>query len=440
MTFTSTNDPSLRVSLREAVFNGSAADGGLYLPVKIPRLPAALFANLSTLDLHQVGYLVMSSLLGDAMPLSVIKAIGDDTLNFKMPVVPITTRAGLHVMELFHGPTMCFKDVGARFMARLVSYLRRGMSSSGTLNVLVASSGDTGSAVANGFRDVKGVRVIVLYPTGVVNYIQESQFATLGNNVVAVEVNGTFDDCKRLVEEAFADEKLRGTMALTSATSVNIARLLPQAIYYFHAVGQLQRAGVDTGRGVTFAVPCANLGNLASGLLAWRMGLPVKRFLAVENENNIFYRYMTTGNFEPRPSLSSIAPALDAGKPGNFARVAALTGSLQAARGIIEAHCCNDDDIVNAMRTAWTRDKYLIDPNTAVAYHAADSLASADEPTVVLATAHASKLKHTVEQVLGIELSLPRQLARFLEGRRSVTPLQSGYTAFRRFLQHLPAL
>lgn len=439
MLFSSTNDALMRVSLREAVFNGTAPDGALYMPVSIPQLPGALIDNLSTLDLQQVGYVVLSTLLGDSITLAALKAMVDDTLSFDIPVVPVATRPGMHVMELFHGPTMCFKDVGARFMARLLGHLRRGMSSAlGTLNVLVASSGDTGSAVANGFRDVKGVRVIVLYPKGVVNYIQEAQFATLGSNVVAVEVNGTFDDCKRLVEQAFADVPLRHRISLTSATSVNIARLLPQVVYYFHAVAELQRSGVDTGGGVAFAVPCANLGNLAAGLLAWRMGLPVKRFLAVENQNNIFYRYMTTGVFEPRPSLASIAPALDAGNPGNFARVAALTGSLEQARRIVEPHCCDDTAIVDTMRTAWTRDHYLIDPNTAVAYGAADRHLQPGVPTIVLATAHAAKLKRTVEQVLGTELALPRQLARFLEGRRHVETLPSGYTAFRRFLLALP--
>ena len=280
-------------SLEEAVIHAVAPDGGLYMPQSVPRLPLAFIRNMANMSLQEIGYAIANFAFQGDVDATVLHDIVYDTLNFPMPIHQL--ESGQFVLELFHGPTMAFKDVGARFMGRLLAYFKRKHSDWPVINVLVPTSGDTGAAVASGFCDVPGVHVYVLYPQDKVSYSQEAQFATLGHNVTAVMVNGTYDDCKSLVEQALMDKSLNSRMQLTTATTINVARLIPQTFYYFYAVAELMRQGEDVSN-LVISVPCANLGNLASGLLARAMGLPVKRFVSVENDNNIFYHYVQTGH------------------------------------------------------------------------------------------------------------------------------------------------
>ena len=301
------------------------------------------------------------------------------------------------------------------------------------VNVIVPTSGDTGSAVANGFAHVRGVHVYVLYPRDGVSYVQEAQFASLGGNVTALEVNGSFDDCKQLAEQAFRDPELNRQLTLTSATTINVARLLPQTFYYFWAYAQLLQRG-HAGKPLVVAVPCANLGNLASGLMARAMGLPITRFVSVENENNIFYNYVCTGQFTPRPSVTSIAPALDAGNPTNFARVTALLGDVEQVRQVVHARSYTDTDILDTIAHVFGEHQYLLDPQSAIAWRGLADDLQPGETGITLATAHPAKFSATVEAATGRPVDMPLQLVRFLQGTRHVTPLNNGYTALRKFL------
>jgi threonine synthase len=328
---------------------------------------------------------------------------------------------------------MAFKDVGTRFMARLLDYYRRRHPEWSTLNVLVPTSGDTGSAVANSFWQMPGVRVYVLYPRGTVGKIQKAQFATLGGNVTAVEVNGSFDDCKSLVESAFMDEELNDAMRLTSAMSINYARIIPQMVYYFWAYVQLVRQRADTAH-LVFAVPCSNLGNLASGLMAQAMGLPVKRFISVENQNNIFYNYVKSGVFTPKPTQYSIAPALDAGCPNNFGRIVDLLGSHENICRHIHAYSYDDNQIIETIERAYASEGYLLDPHSAVAYRALGEDVRPGETAIALATAHPAKLKNLMERIVNAPIALPPQLSRFVGRQLQINKMSNGFTAFKRLL------
>ena len=397
----------------------------------MPRLPRAFLRNMSAMTLQEMAYAIAAYALSGDVPADVLHDIVFDTFNFPIPLVQ--TDGGHYVLELFHGPTMAFKDVGTRFMARLLDYYRSRHPEWSTLNVLVPTSGDTGSAVANSFLGMPGVNVYVLYPRGAINMIQRVQFATLGHNVTAIEVNGSFDDCKSLVEKAFMDTDLNNAMRLTSATSINYARLVPQMLYYFWAYVQLDRMQADT-RNLVFAVPCSNLGNLASGLMAQAMGLPVKRFVSVENQNNIFYNYVKTGAFTPKPTQYSIAPALDSGCPTNFDRILELLGSHDNICRHIHAYSYNDDQIIETIRQTYHGERYLLDPHTAVAYRALGEDLRQGETGIALATAHPAKLKNLMEDIIGVPIAVPDQLALFLGGKIQVTKMSNGFTAFKRLL------
>ena len=431
MFYHSTSNHQNTATLEQAVIKGLAPDGGLYLPQRLPRLPQAFLRNMGSMTLQEMGHAIAAFALKDDVPTDVLHDIVFETFNFQIPLVK--TASGKYLLELFHGPTMAFKDVGTRFMARLLNYYRSRHPEWTTLNVLVPTSGDTGSAVANSFLDMPGVNVYVLYPRGAVNVIQQAQFATLGGNVTAIEVNGTFDDCKMLVEKAFMDDELNSVMRLTSATSINYARLVPQMLYYFWAYVQLANSGVDTSR-LVFAVPCSNLGNLTSGLMAQQMGLPVKRFVSVENQNNIFYNYVKTGVFTPKPTQYSIAPALDAGCPNNFGRVVELMGSHENICRNIHAYSYNDDQIIDTIRSTYRDEGYLLDPHTAVAYRALGEDLQPGETGIALATAHPAKLLNTMERVIEEPVSMPSQLAKFINGHMHVTPMNNGFTSFKRLL------
>ncbi len=431
MLYYSTKNRQATATLEQAVIRGLAPDGGLYLPERLPLLPQAFLRNMSAMTLQEVGYAIASFALSDDVPADVLHEIVFDAFDFDIPLVK--TASGNYVLELFHGPTMAFKDVGTRFMARLLNYFRSRHPEWRTLNVLVPTSGDTGSAVANSFWHMPGVNVYVLYPRAAVGKIQMAQFATLGGNVTAIEVNGSFDDCKSLVEEAFMDRELNEAMRLTSAMSINLARLVPQMVYYFWTHAQLVKQQVDTSN-LVFAVPCSNLGNLTSGLLAQQMGLPVKRFISVENQNNIFYNYVKTGIFSPKPTQYSIAPALDAGSPNNFDRIVDLLGSHDNICRHIHAYSYNDDQIIDTIRHTYRDEHYLLDPHSAVAYRALGEDLRYGETGVALATAHPAKLRNLMENIIEESISLPAQLERFLGGDIRVKKMSNGFTAFKQLL------
>ncbi len=431
MLYYSTHDPRHMVTLREAVLQGVSPDGGLYMPQTIRPLPRAFFENMGGMSLQDMSYAVINHLAQGDIPSQVLHQVVNAAFDFDIPLVH--TCDNRFVLELFHGPTMACKDLGARFMGMMIGHYKALNTDSPTINVLVPTSGDTGSAVANGFLGIPKVRVFVLYPKGQINLIQLVQFATLGQNVTALEVNGTFDDCKSLIAQSLTDEELNRQLVVTSGTSINIARILPQTVYYFWALAQLQRQGIDTGN-VVVSVPCSNLGNLTSGLIAQAMGLPIKRFLSVENDNNIFYNYVKTGIFSPRPSKTSIAPALDSGNPTNFGRVQDLLGTLDNIRNHVHAYSYHDGQIIDTMRAVYRRENYLLDPHSAVAYQALLDDLQPGETGISLATAHSVKWKETVERIIGQELTIPSQLARFLAGNLQVKPMNSGFTSFKRYL------
>ena len=431
MVYYSTSNPNITATLEQAVTRALAPDGGLYVPQKLPELPKAFLRNIGAMTLQELAYAIAAMAFSNDVPPDVLHNIVFETLNFDIPLV--STQSGNYVLELFHGPTMAFKDVGTRFMARLLDYYRTCHPEWKTLNVLVPTSGDTGSAVANSFHGMPGVNVYALYPRGTVNKIQKSQFATLGGNVTAIEVNGSFDDCKQLVEKAFLDKELNAAMRLTSATSINYARLVPQMFYYFWAYAQLVRQQVDTSD-LVFAVPCSNLGNLASGLMAQAMGLPVKRFVSVENQNNIFFKYVKTGSFAPKSTQYSIAPALDAGNPTNFGRIVDLLGSHENICRHIHAYSYNDSQIIDTIMHTYDDEGYLLDPHSAVAYRALKEDLQPGEVGIALATAHPAKLQHLMQNIIEEPVPLPEQLSHFMNSDLHVKKMPNGFTAFKRLL------
>ena len=323
MKYYSTNKQAPVASLEEAVVKGLAGDKGLYMPEYIDSLDEEVIANMKNQSFHEIACTVAQMFFGEDIEPEVLDGIVKDTLSFETPVVPV--KGNIYSLELFHGPTLAFKDVGGRFMARLLGYFikKEGLKQ---VNVLVATSGDTGSAVANGFLGVPGIHVYVLYPKGKVSPIQECQFTTLGQNITALEIDGTFDDCQALVKSAFMDEELNRHMKLTSANSINVARFLPQSFYYFNAYAQLDKLGKADE--LVVCVPSGNFGNITAGLFAYWMGLPIKRFVAANNRNDVFLEYLNTGTYTPRPSVATLANAMDVGDPSNFARIIDLFGAF----------------------------------------------------------------------------------------------------------------
>lgn len=432
MKYYSTNGLSERVSLKDAVIKGLASDKGLFMPERIPTIPAAFFKNIGGLSLLEISFTVAESLFGEDIASGILKEIVYDALNFDIPLIHIADNR--YSLELYHGPTLAFKDVGARFMARILGYFNSMDNDERPVNVLVATSGDTGSAVANGFLNVEGVRVYVLYPKGKVSQIQESQFTTLGRNITALEVDGTFDDCQALVKNAFLDEAVNSRLKLTSANSINIARFLPQMFYYFYAYAQLMKQGGNPSE-LVFAVPSGNFGNLTAGLVAKRMGLPVKRFIAANNRNDVFYQYLQSGDFRPRPSVQTIANAMDVGNPSNFARILDLYGnSHHAIVEDISGAVYDDNQIKGILKETYSQEGYLLDPHGAIGYGALKAGLEENEIGVCLETAHPAKFKDVVESVIGKEIAIPERLRKFMEGTKRTVPMSAEYDAFRDFL------
>lgn len=431
MKYYSTNRRTPEVSLREAVVASMAPDNGLYMPERIERLPDAFFDGIARLDLHRIACRVADAFFGEEIEPETLRRIVRDTFCFDIPVVRVDD--GIWALELFHGPTMAFKDVGARFMARILSHFIEGRDDEHPVTVLVATSGDTGGAVANGFLGVEGIDVVVLYPKGRVSDIQEKQFTTLGRNVTALEIEGTFDDCQRLVKSAFLDRELNERFRLTSANSINVARFLPQAFYYFNAYAQMRRAG-ENGE-IVVSVPSGNFGNITAGLFAKRMGLPVKRFIAANNSNDIFLQYLITGVYTPRPSVATLANAMDVGDPSNFVRVLDLYGqSIDAIRADISGARYSDDRIRSILADTLKRTGYLLDPHGACGYQALKEGLQAGETGVFLETAHPAKFKDTVEPIIGQPVAVPQRLAEFMKGQKLSVGLPSDFDTFKRFL------
>lgn len=432
MKYYSTNHQAPDATLQEAVVKGLASDKGLYMPHVIKALPQSFYDHIENFSFQEIAYQVADAFFGEDVPADILKQIVYDTLNFDVPAVKV--KENIYSLELFHGPTLAFKDVGGRFMARLLGYFIK-KEGQKQVNVLVATSGDTGSAVANGFLGVEGIHVYVLYPKGKVSEIQEKQFTTLGQNITAIEVDGTFDDCQALVKNAFMDAELNAHMKLTSANSINVARFLPQAFYYFYAYAQMKKAGKADN--LVVCVPSGNFGNITAGLFGKRMGLPVKRFIAANNRNDIFYQYLQTAKYNPRPSVATIANAMDVGDPSNFARVLALyENSHEAICTEISGATYNDEQIRETVKVAYQETGYLLDPHGACGYRALEEGLQENEVGVFLETAHPAKFLETVESIIGDKVEIPVKLQEFMKGTKQSIPMAKDFESFKEYLMN----
>jgi threonine synthase len=430
MKYYSTNKQSPTVDLQTAVVKGLASDKGLYMPETVKRLPDSFFEKIQEMSFQEIAYEVAQAFFGEDIDAATLKAIVYDTLNFETPLVPVSD--SIYSLELFHGPTLAFKDVGARFMARLLGYFikKQGITN---INVLVATSGDTGSAVANGFLGVDGIHVYVLYPKGKVSAIQECQFTTLGKNITALEIDGTFDDCQALVKAAFLDKELNDKLQLTSANSINVARFLPQAFYYFNAYAQLQRR--DIRNELVVCVPSGNFGNITAGLIARKMGLPVKRFIAANNKNDIFLQYLLTGFYNPKPSVQTLANAMDVGDPSNFVRILDLYHhNHETITQTISGCSVSDESIRETVKICYESTGYLLDPHGACGYLALLEKLQPNETGIFLETAHPAKFKDTIEAILHKTIEVPQKLQEFMKGTKQSIELDKEFQTFKDFL------
>lgn len=430
MKYYSTNGKAPEADLHKAVVKGLAEDKGLYMPETLKKLPQDFFDNIQDMSFQEISYRVADAFFGEDVPADTLKKIVYDTLSFDCPTVKVNNN--IYSLELFHGPTLAFKDVGARFMARLLGHF---ISQEGKeeVNVLVATSGDTGSAVANGFLGVEGIHVYVLYPKGKVSAIQECQFTTLGKNITAVEVDGVFDDCQALVKSAFMDNELNKHMKLTSANSINVARFLPQSFYYFYAYAQMKKLGLADN--LVVCVPSGNFGNITSGLFAKKMGLPIKRFIAANNANDIFYKYLQTGVYEPKASVQTIANAMDVGDPSNFARIIDLyKNDHDAICADVSGATFTDEQIAETIKAVSDKYGYICDPHGACGYRALEAGLKEGETGVFLETAHPAKFKSTVESIIGHEIEIPKKLAEFMKGTKQSIQMPKNFEDFKEYL------
>ncbi len=431
MKFYSTNNSKHQVSLAEAVIKGLAPDQGLYMPEKIPTLSPEFIEKLPELSFREIGYEVISAIFSEDLSKDQIHELVEHTLTFDAPLVKV--EEDVFSLELFHGPTLAFKDFGARFCSKLMSMLLGG--SDKKVRVLVATSGDTGSAVANGFLGVEGVEVIILFPKGKVSELQEKQFTTLGQNITSLEVDGVFDDCQKMVKEAFLDQELNEKLLLTSANSINIARWIPQALYYFYAYSCLPK----NGKKVVFAVPSGNFGNIAAGILAQRMGLPIDQFVAATNVNKVVPEYLRGADFKAKASIQTISNSMDVGNPSNFPRLLALYGkSEESLKSHVKGYFYTDTETVEVMQEV-KKSGYILDPHGAVGYKGLKDFMSENPgyQGVFLETAHPGKFRETVEKALDIKLTLPERLAAFMEGEKKVEALGNDFEEFKGYLMSL---
>ena len=428
MKFYSTTNKKELVSLREAVTKGLAPDGGLYMPEEIMPLPSIHLSGLDKRSNPEIAFEVTRHFIGNDVPEKVIGKIVEDTVSFEVPLIQLADH--IWSMELFHGPTLAFKDFGARFMASLLGYFAQ--EEGDQFTILVATSGDTGSAVAHGFHKVMGINVIVLYPSGKVSDLQEKQFATLGDNITALEVEGTFDDCQRLVKTAFGDKELRDKLNLTSANSINIARLIPQSFYYFFAYARM-----DKNIPLVFSVPSGNFGNLTGGIFAQRMGLPIHHFIAATNTNDVVPQYLQTKIFEARPSVQTISNAMDVGDPSNFTRLLDLFNhDYKLFSQAITGFAFSDDDTRSAMKEVFRETGYTLDPHGAVGYLGMKKYWEVNKEVngIFLETAHPGKFKEVVEVVMANKVVLPERLSRLQQMEKKSIKMSKSFSDFREYL------
>jgi threonine synthase len=415
MQYYSTGRKSATVSLKEAVTKGLAADGGLYMPVSLPDLSSSFFERSSGMSLQEIAFEVAHAYLGEDVPANIISDIINSSLNFPIPLNEV--EPGIFSLELYHGPTLAFKDVGARFMSRLLAYLHRGENRA--LNVIVATSGDTGSAVAAGFHNVQGINVFVLFPKGKVSQLQQKQITTWGDNIYSIEVDGSFDDCQKLAKQMLGDAHMNSSLLLTSANSINIARLIPQSFYYYYARALLSDSRLPT----VFSVPSGNFGNLTGGLMAKSTGLPVNRFIAATNINDVFREYLSTGVYRSRPSRQTISNAMDVGDPSNFARIMELMGSdiSNFRRGLV-SYSFTDEETSDSIKKVFTETGYIMDPHGAVAYRGLKQYLSEHKEgvsSVFLETAHPAKFPETMLNIVGAGHELPARLQEVINKQES---------------------
>lgn len=425
----STKNPSSDFSLKEAIFKGLPDDGGLFMPYVIPVLPNAFFENIQNLSLQEIAFEVSKNMLQGAVPDDALRNIVEDAINFEVPLVPLDEN--IYSLELFHGPTYAFKDFGARFMSRLMAYFIDNKQEE--VNILVATSGDTGSAVAHGFLGVPGIHVTILYPSGKVSDMQEKQFTTLGSNITALEVDGTFDDCQKMVKQAFNDQKLNAAMKLTSANSINIARLIPQSFYYFYAYSRL-----DKRKPLVFSVPSGNFGNLLGGLLAKKMGLPIYKFVAATNANHVVPDYLASGEFNPRPSVRTVSNAMDVGNPSNFERILNIFAeSFEDIKSNIDGKHYTDEETKAIITAVHKEQGYILDPHSAIGYKGLkDYLAEEgkDLNGVFLSTAHPAKFLEVVEPLIDGEVQIPGALQEAMNKPKQSKPIPADFDALRAYL------
>lgn len=430
MLYYSTNNNSPKVGLKDAVTKGLAPDKGLYMPERINALDPDFYKSIAEKSFHEIACTVARAFFGEDIEQETLDNIVKETLNFDIPLVKV--EENIYSLELFHGPTLAFKDVGGRFMARLLGHFEKSEGSK-QINVLVATSGDTGSAVANGFLGVEGVHVYVLYPKGLVSEIQESQFTTLGQNITSLEIDGAFDDCQNLVKSAFMDEELNKALYLTSANSINVARFLPQSFYYFWGIAQLAKLGITDN--VVCSVPSGNFGNITAGLFGKKMGLPISRFIAANNSNDIFLNYLESGKYNPKPSVSTIANAMDVGDPSNFARVIDLFNNDHASIcKEISGFKYSNDEISDVMRKCLKETGYLLDPHGATGYQALKDGMKDGETGFFIETAHPAKFKETVDGIINDDIEIPQKLQEFMKGEKKSVEMSKDFDLFKKYL------
>lgn len=432
MQFHSTGNKSIKASLEEAIFKSLPADNGLYMPDHIPVLPKSFFDSIHKKTFNEIATEVTHTLLSDDLTRKEVETIVDQAFDFVAPVA--TIKPDLHVLELFHGPSMAFKDFGARFMAALMSHFL--LKSDRHIHILVATSGDTGGAVAQGFYKVPGINVTILYPSGSVSDLQEKQLTTLGENVQALEIDGTFDDCQYLVKQAFLDEELNQKLNLSSANSINISRLIPQSFYYFFAYAQL----VQENKPVVFSVPSGNFGNLSAGLLAWKMGLPVEKFIAATNTNNAVPLFITSGSYSPKTSIATISNAMDVGNPSNFVRMSRLLDDdIEMIRKMIAGYYFTDEETRGAMQEIYRSTGYVLCPHTAVAYLGLETYKKHNREEmsgVVLSTAHPAKFLELVESTLETKIPIPENLGKLISKEKHSVKTSNSFKDFKFWLNN----
>ncbi len=430
MKFYSTNKNAKPVSFKEALLKGIADDGGLYMPETFPDLNNEFFSDIEKFSFNEIAFKVLKPFLENEIETVDIEKIIDKAFYFDAPLISLSEN--LNILELFHGPTLAFKDFGARFMAQVMSHF---LKEKEEVNILVATSGDTGSAVANGFYDVPGIKVTLLYPSGKVSAIQEKQLTTFDKNIAAIEVEGNFDDCQRLVKQAFADEELNEKLKLSSANSINIARLLPQSLYYFYAYAKLKNKGLP----LVFSVPSGNLGNLTGGLIAKKMGLPVSKFIAALNSNFVFYEYLQTGKYTPRPTIRTISNAMDVGNPSNFYRITEIFNKdYEIIKDIIFSRYFSDEDTINGIKEVQDKFGYIIDPHGSVGYLALKDYLQESESGklngIILETAHPAKFIDVIERAVDQKIVIPERLKSCLEKEKKSTKISSDLNELKEFL------